>query len=158
MARTVVWISFADEDESWARWVRSHLESVGQGVYFEVRDHRGLSFREGDEHSARAEAIGNAAVALPVISRFYLTSGHVSSVDIPTILSCRKNGLLVIPILASPCPWRTVEWLHTLQMFPRGGRSLAGSNEFQVDEHLADLAMYVFNETPLRAHVAEMTR
>jgi hypothetical protein len=41
-------------------------------------------------------------------------------------------------------------------MFPRGGRSLAGANEFQVDEHLADLAMHVFNERPSSARAKEM--
>jgi len=141
-----VWISFADEDQHWARWVRSHLESVGQGLYLDVRDHQGLRFRDGDEDSALKAAISAAAVVLPLISRFYLTSPRVKRVDLPTIVGCRNNGALMIPVLASPCPWRTVEWLHAVQMFPRGGRTLAGASEFQVDEHLADLAMHVFNE------------
>ena len=72
-----MWIRFADPDENWARWVRSHLESVGQGIYLEVRDHKSLSFRDGDESAALAGAISSAAVALPVISRFYLTSRAV---------------------------------------------------------------------------------
>lgn len=156
MARTLVWISFADEDEDWAKWVRSHLESVGQGRYLKVQDHRDLLFSDGDEPSALAEAISAAEVALPLISRFYLTSKRVSDVDIPAILACRRSGRLVIPILASPCPWRTVEWLHALQIFPRGGRSLAGANEFQVDEHLADLAMHVFDERPTEVQVKEI--
>jgi hypothetical protein len=149
MARTIVWISFADEDEAWARWVRSHLESVGQGIYLEVRDHKDLSFRDGDEISALTGEINEAAIALPVVSRFYLTSQRVRTADIPTMLARRQKGLLVIPILARPCPWRTVEWLHPLQMFPRGGRSLSGASEFQVDEYLADLALHVFNERPV---------
>jgi len=156
MARTVVWISFADEDESWAKWVRSHLESVGQGLYLDVRDHKDLLFRDGEENAALATAISVAAVALPLISRFYLTSRRVKGVDLPTMLGGRNRGLLVIPVLASPCAWRTVEWLHALQMFPRGGRSLAGANEFQVDEHLADLAMHVFNERPSQAQSKEV--
>jgi hypothetical protein len=149
MKRTVVWISFADEDERWAQWVRSHLESVGHGGYLEVRDHKALRFRDGEENAALIAGIGDATVALPLVSRYYLTSPRVKKVDLPAILEGRKNGLLVIPVLANPVAWRTVEWLHTLQMFPRGGRSLAGGDDFHVDEHLAELAMHVFNESQL---------
>ena len=70
MVRTPVWLSFANEDEIWAKWVRSHLESVGQGLYLEVHDHKHLRFGDGEEDSAVTAAINAAAVALPLVSRF----------------------------------------------------------------------------------------
>src|ERR1700686_3084882 len=71
-----------------------------------------------DEIRARLE---QSDIALVLVSQAFLDSPFCTQIEIESFLdSCRKRGLLIFPIVLSPCEWETHEWLSTRQFLPGG--------------------------------------
>jgi hypothetical protein len=43
----------------------------------------------------------------------------------------RREGLRVIPVIVSPCPWQQVRWLSAMQVRPPDGKPLSGLRRAQ---------------------------
>lgn len=71
------------------------------------------------------ESIEGSDIALVLVSQNFLRSEYCQSVEIERFLELRRErGLIIYPILLSPCDWRTHEWLSSTQSLPRDGRSI----------------------------------
>jgi class 3 adenylate cyclase/tetratricopeptide (TPR) repeat protein len=70
-------------------------------------------------------------IALVLVSQSFLDSRYCTSVEMSTFLSrCREDGLIIFPVILSPCEWERHEWLASRQFLPSGGET--------IEEHYAD--------------------
>lgn len=75
-----------------------------------------------DEIRTRLE---HSDIALVLVSQAFLDSPFCTQIEIESFLdSCRKRGLLIFPIVLSPCEWEKYEWLSTRQFLPGGTETI----------------------------------
>jgi class 3 adenylate cyclase len=105
---------------------------------------RGLEAEEGVEFwtDERLEAgtfwddeiqkrLRDSDIALVLVSQSFLDSSYCSSVEMSTFLGrCREEGLIIFPVILSPCEWERHEWLASRQFLPSGGET--------IEEHYGD--------------------
>jgi hypothetical protein len=61
-------------------------------------------------------------IALALVSQAFLNSEYCQNTEIARFLELRKErGLIVYPVILSPCDWKSYEWLRTTQYQPPGG-------------------------------------
>ncbi|HJV28636.1 MAG TPA: TIR domain-containing protein [Aromatoleum sp.] len=139
---THVFISYSHEDEAWCDALAKHLGSLQDpfGVSVWVDRHR---IRAGRAWLPEIENALNAAdLAILLISKDFLDSDFIRNTELPKLLARRQKGLPVIPILVMPCGWKTIGWLQSHEVRPRGDRSLAefgGVNSVAVNRQFGDL-------------------
>jgi hypothetical protein len=89
-------------------------------------------------------AIESADAGVLLISAAFLTSSYIQREEVPSLLERRRrDGLVLMPLIVEPCPWQENEWLHSLQVRPRGARPLSTRPRAQADVELAALASEV---------------
>jgi tetratricopeptide (TPR) repeat protein len=142
-----VFISYSHKDEDWKNRLIPHLRTLEQQGEIALWDDRKINPGE-DWYPAIKKELEQAAVAICLISADYLASDFINKEEIPELKLRRgRDGMLLLPILVSPCPWKTVQWLRGIQMFPRDGKSLAEIHR-KVDQEraLAHIAEYVYEK------------
>ena len=64
-------------------------------------------------------------IALVLVSQAFLDSPFCTEVEIGSFLaSCRERGLVIFPIVLSPCEWERHDWLATRQFLPGGNETI----------------------------------
>jgi DNA-binding NarL/FixJ family response regulator len=85
-------------------------------------------------------ALASAKVAILLVSADFLSSDFVLNEEVPRLLDRRHSeGLYVIPIVITPCPWQHVEWLKKMQLYLFRGKALSAGSPYQIDDLLARL-------------------
>ncbi len=70
-------------------------------------------------------------IALVLVSQSFLDSRYCTSVEMSAFLNrCREDGLIIFPVILSPCEWERHEWLASRQFLPSGGET--------IEEHYAE--------------------
>ncbi len=70
-------------------------------------------------------------VALVLVSQAFLDSHYCTDVEIPGFLErSREDGLVIFPVILSPCEWERHDWLSGRQFLPTGGQT--------IEEHFGD--------------------
>jgi tetratricopeptide (TPR) repeat protein len=70
-------------------------------------------------------AMKSAAVAVCLVSEHFLSSDFCTKEEIPFLLKrASEDGLLIIPVLLSDCPWYAHRWVEERQMLPGEGQSV----------------------------------
>ena len=125
MSKPTIFISYSHKDEIWKDHFKPHLSVLEKAGEVVVWDDRLLD--GGDQWYDEIEAaMSNAAVAVCLISQHYLSSAFCVGEETPFLLKrSKQDGMLLIPILISPCLWEVYRWLKDTQMFPRDGKSVA---------------------------------
>jgi hypothetical protein len=88
-------------------------------------------------------AIDQASLAIMVISVDLLNSPFITDVEVPELLTRRASeDLRVVPVIARPCAWESVEWLSRIEARPKGKslQELVGASR---EKALADIAREV---------------
>jgi hypothetical protein len=101
------------------------------------------------------KAMEAAHVAVLLISAHFLTSSFILQEEVSRLLTWRQQeGLPIVPILVTPCPWRRVPWLARMQLRPIDARPLSAGNDHQIEtdltaiaEEIADLMQRATSET-----------
>jgi formylglycine-generating enzyme required for sulfatase activity len=76
-----------------------------------------------------------------LVSANFLASDFILQQEIPALLQRRQQeGLIIFPVIAKACAWRTVNWLANMQVRPRNGQPVWSGSDSQVDTNLASLA------------------
>src|SRR5262249_18508403 len=95
----------------------------------------------GDWEAEIGRAIARARVAILLVSANSLTSDFILQAEVPALLARReKEGLVVVPVIAKPCAWQSVDWLSRMNVVPRGARPVWGGGGGQADAALALIA------------------
>lgn len=73
----------------------------------------------------------SSQIALVLVSQSFLDSAYCRNVEMAEFLArCRRDGLVIFPVILSPCEWERHEWLASRQFLP-------GANE-TIEEHYLD--------------------
>ena len=135
MDKPTVFISYSHMDEAWKDRLVIHLRALEQAGRITIWDDRRID--GGDKwYNEIEQAMGQAAVAVCLISPDYLASDFINKEEIPYLLKrYESDGMLLLPVLITQCLWEGIEWLKPIQMLPRDGKSIA--EDFAGKENIA---------------------
>ena len=138
--KNVVFISYSHNDETEKERLLSHLGVVERTGLIDVWSDDRIG--AGADWQTEIEgAITQAKVAILLISANLLTSNFILNKEVPALLQrCQQEGLIVYPIIAKACAWRTVNWLTQMNVRPKNGRPIWSGSESQIDADLATVA------------------
>jgi hypothetical protein len=95
--------------------------------------------------------IADSQIALVLVSRALLDTKYVTEVEIPALLD---QGVVIVPVLLSPCEWQRHEWVSGRQHLPGKGET--------VEEHYRDggrrKGLFLQIREELRRRVEEIRR
>jgi hypothetical protein len=145
MDKPTVFISYSHKDEKWKDRLRPHLGVLEQQDRITIWDDRQID-PGGKWFTEIKQVMDRAAVAVCLISANYLASDFCVKEEIPYLLERReRDGMVLIPILLRPCPWKTVPWLEETQMLPRDGQSVSRNFRSNWDVVFSEVAERIFN-------------
>ena len=135
-----VFISYSHRDEAWKDRLVVQLGVLQRQGLLDLWDDRRIGAGE-DWHGEIRAAMGQATVAVLLISADFLTSQFIQGEEVPALLQRRDTeGLHIYPIIVRPCVWKAVKWLSRIQVRPKDGRALSGGTDYQIDADLAAVA------------------
>ncbi|MCP4690439.1 MAG: toll/interleukin-1 receptor domain-containing protein, partial [Desulfobacterales bacterium] len=127
MDKPTVFISYSHKDEVWKDRLKPQLVSLENADRLTVWDDRDIDAGE-TWYPAIEKAMQTAGVAVCMISEHFLASTFCTKEEVPYLLERReKEGMAIIPVLISPCPWEAHTWLSRIQMLPGDGKSVLGN-------------------------------
>lgn len=160
MERVKVFISYSHKDEFWKDRLLTHLSVL----YYERRLHVWTDRQievEADWQAKINEAMSDSRVAVLIVTANLLTSEFILNKEVPPLLELHaQSGMLVLPLLARPCPWKLVSWLAPRQVRPQDGRPLSAGTEVAVDADLTALTYEIaslINRIDARTAAEELT-
>jgi tetratricopeptide (TPR) repeat protein len=135
-----VFISYSHKDEEWKDRLHPHLGILRRVGHIDLWDDRRIG--SGAEwYDEIKGAMEKAAVAVCLISADYLDSDFINKEEIPYLLErYEKEGMVLIPVLLRPCPWKVFSWLRAIQMIPRDGKCVCRDFRGNEDEPFAQVA------------------
>ncbi|HEV3075311.1 MAG TPA: AAA family ATPase, partial [Thermoanaerobaculia bacterium] len=69
--------------------------------------------------------ISQSDIALVLVSQSFLDSEYCTSVEIEGFLSrSREVGMVILPVILSPCEWERHSWLRSTQYLPGHGKTI----------------------------------
>jgi len=69
--------------------------------------------------------IKESQIAVLLISQAFLNSQYIKKVEIPEFLQQRKtDGMVLFPIILSPCEWDRYDWLGATKFLPKDGKTI----------------------------------
>lgn len=140
MVRSGVFVSYSRKDKAEKDQLLSHLGVLQRANLIELwsDDQIGAG---ADWKAEISQAIARAKVAVLLISASFLTSDFILGQEIPPLLKRREHeGLIIFPVIAKACAWRTVDWLTKMNVRPKEGRPVWSDAGSHADEDLATIA------------------
>ena len=122
-----VFVSYSHQDKKYLEkdsllgYISGSLEAEGFKFWYDKRIKAGGLWDE----KIRKE-IKRADIALLLVSQAFLNSPFCNNVEVRQFLEKRsKAGLIIYPVILSPCYWEGHEWLAQTQVIPRDGKSIS---------------------------------
>jgi class 3 adenylate cyclase/tetratricopeptide (TPR) repeat protein len=95
--------------------------------------------------------LDSSDIAVVLVSQAFLDSPYCQEVEMESFLgSCRQRGMVIFPIILSPCEWERHAWLATRQFIPSGNET--------IEEHYADPGKQKRLFLRIRKELREMIR
>jgi hypothetical protein len=144
MTMKKIFISYSHKDERWKDLLVRHLKVLALEGLCDIWDDREI--KVGDDWKPAIEnALNQAHIAILMVSADFLGSNFIRTEEVPRLIERRRNqGIWVIPLFVSPCPWKKVLWLAAIQGVPRDNVTLEElidkGQKGKVEKILADLA------------------
>lgn len=113
-------ISYCASDTRWRNRLRGFLAPIENGnVLVELWDRACIQAGQCADSEAMA-AFGRADLALVLVSARYLADRILMRNELPLLFANRRDrGLMLIPIILSPCLWERVPELKNLSPLPK---------------------------------------
>jgi len=147
MSKPSVFISYSHKDEIWKDRLLPHLKSLEQQGDIILWDDRKIGTGD-DWYPEIQDALLRSSVAICLITANYLSSDFINKEEIPAFKEKRGNeGLLLVPILVRPCPWKKIRWLKSIQIFPADDISIEEIRpKIKQERALSKIAEYVYDK------------
>lgn len=124
-----VFISYSHKDRAYKERLTTFLKIFGRKGLFSTWDD-GQIHSSDDWRDRIDTAMGDAKIAVLLVSADFLASEFIQDYEIPRLRKRRENGeVAIMPVIVKPCPWRKNDWLAGIQVYPRDGATLSGSAE-----------------------------
>jgi hypothetical protein len=69
--------------------------------------------------------IAASHIALLFVSEMFLTSPYIANTEIPLFLGNRRDeGMVIFPVILSPCDWQMHDWLKATRFLPKEGKNI----------------------------------
>src|ERR1051325_7291240 len=113
--RTKVFISYSRKDSKWLSRLHEHLSPLDRDNAIEIWDDTRI--RGGAIwHEEIEKAIGSAKVAILLISKSFLASDFINSVELPPLLTAaEKEGAIILPLIIGACTFSEIKELSQFQ-------------------------------------------
>ncbi|PYS21761.1 MAG: hypothetical protein DMF72_16120 [Acidobacteria bacterium] len=124
MNTPTVFISYSHKDKDLLAPLVAQLKTLEQTGLLEVWADTRID--AGDKwYPEIEEAMKRAAVAVCLVSEYFLSSDFCTKQEVPFLLKREADGgLLIVPVLLSECVWEAHRWLNETQMLPGEGQSV----------------------------------
>jgi hypothetical protein len=124
MSAPTVFISYSHKDKDLLGPLVAQLKTLEQAGTLEVWADTRID--AGDKwYPEIEEAMKRAAVAVCLVSEYFLSSDFCAKQEVPFLLKrAADEGLLIVPVLLSECVWEAHRWLKETQMLPGEGQSV----------------------------------
>ena len=124
-ARTAVFISYSRKDKKWLRQLQVHLKPLEREGLIDRWDDTRMAPGQNWQQEIRG-ALDAARVAVLLVSADFLASDFISAVELPSLLrAAEQEGLVVLPVIVSPCRFIHMEGLSRFQSVNDPSRTLA---------------------------------
>jgi len=140
-----IFISYSHKDRVWKDRVATFIECM--------KRHRNVDYATWDDGEISPsqnwknmieQAINKAKVAVLLVSPDSLISQFIFDVEVPLLLKRANSGeMALVPVIVRPCAWEVVDWLSKIQLHPSGGEALSSKKDYEIEEHLKQLAIEV---------------
>ncbi|HMQ53091.1 MAG TPA: TIR domain-containing protein [Anaerolineae bacterium] len=153
-SQATVFISYSEADEDEKNALLTHLGGLqGEGLIRAWTDDQITAGTQWD--LAVNQAIQQARVAILLVTANFLDSEFIMDQEVPALLKRQEAGeLIVIPIIAKACAWRSLPWLARMQVRPLDGKPVWREGGKYVDDYLAaiteETARLIMTEQPRR--------
>lgn len=118
-----VFCSYSHDDEGYLEHLLKYLGGM-KDEGFEFWHDRMIAPGEDWDERIRVQ-LRQSDIALILVSQSFLNSPYIRNVEIRHSIERReREGLRLLPVLLSPCDWKSQPWLARLQMIPRDERTL----------------------------------
>jgi TIR domain len=122
--RTRVFTSYSHADTRHKNALQPFLDGLERRRNFAFWSDERIATGDAWDERIRAE-IARCHIALVLVSQDYLNSPYCRKIEVATFLQRRKqDGLVVYPVILSPCGWREEPWLSSTQFQPRGPQTV----------------------------------
>jgi hypothetical protein len=126
-----VFVSYSHRDTDYMRELLDFLNGMSRDGFKFWSDEQIETGREWEKEIS--DHISQADIALVLVTQEFLDSQYIEDVEMRRFLQRRKrDGMIIYPIIVSPCNWEGVPWLAATQFQPRDGRTVAHTAEHPV--------------------------
>jgi TIR domain len=140
MDRTKIFISYSHRDGVWLDCVMEHLAALERWGLISAWSDTRIEIGSACEREIEG-ALGEAKVAVVLVSPSFLASRYIWEKEMPSILRHVDAGMELFPLIVRPCAWRLEEALAGRQARPADGRALSIGSDAQID---LDLTAFVY--------------
>ncbi|MGI9493162.1 MAG: TIR domain-containing protein [Geminicoccaceae bacterium] len=137
--KQLIFISYSSFDMETKEFVQRHFGVLQHLGDVEIWEDSQIDL--GDDWFQEIETkLETCSVAVLLISHDFLGSKFCMQKEIPVLLERRKrDGMMIAPILLSPCAWDIIPWLSAIQMLPRKSKPLLALDDIEQAEKLAEV-------------------
>ncbi|MGB9365407.1 MAG: toll/interleukin-1 receptor domain-containing protein [Xanthobacteraceae bacterium] len=122
--KPVIFISYSHLDRAWLDYVRSFLQTLAPHGSLLTWDDQKLLI--GDDWRGDIYAALDACrIFVLLVSRYSITSKFIVEEEVGRILKRREGEVTFCPIVVTPCPIRTIEWLKQPNRRPPDNKALS---------------------------------
>lgn len=138
-----VFLSHSRSDERLASMLNTQLAAFRE-YQIDVITSASCVTPGGNRRVAVRDSLDRSDIAVVLISSDYLEESAQPGHELFEILDRQRTAqLLLVPVIARPCAWQSMEWLCDIEVFPHDGFPLSTAAVEVVDERLSTLATCV---------------
>lgn len=138
-----VFISYAHEDSKWLDRLKVHFRPLVRRAQLDLWDDSRIGPGEA-WHTEISKAIARASVAIPMVSADFLASDFIASNELPPLLHrAAEGGLVIVPLIVSPCLFAEHTELSRYQCVNSPDRPLSGMSPTDAEATLVSLGRSV---------------
>jgi hypothetical protein len=143
--KPIVFICYSKKDKKWKDMLSKYLSVLEHQNIIRIWDDQII--KAGDNWRQQIEKTINAAdAAIFLVSENSLSSKFIVQTEIPLLLERKEmDEIPIIPVLLKICPWKNVDWLESMQLYPKDAIPLDSMRSKKQEKIFSEIADYIAN-------------